>query len=193
MLALETSELLLRVSRGDRQVEERLWPQVYGELRRMAANQLCGERPNHTLQTTAPVHEAYVRLIGESGPKWHSRAHLFPFAARVMRQILVDYARERRVGKRGGGNATLPLEEGRAVSTEQCAIVSELDDALQRLEIRSPQQSRVVELRFLGGLSEEEIAQLLGVDAQTVRRELDRGLGLALRGTLKKINEFCPV
>jgi RNA polymerase sigma-70 factor (ECF subfamily) len=167
----ETTELLLRVARGDKQAEADLWPRVYGELRLMAARQLRTERPDHTLQTTALVHEAYLRLTKENPTECKSRTHFFALAARIMRRVLVDYARERRAGKRGGGNVNLPLEDSLAISGDQCAMLADLDEALVRLEKRNARQARIVEMRFFGGLKEEEMADLLELDSRTIRRD----------------------
>lgn len=169
--ASETTDLLNRVARGDKQAEQDLLPLVYSELRQLAAYHLRQERPNHTLQATALVHEAYLRLIGRMNLDWKSRTHFFGVAAQVMRRILVDYARQRRAEKRGGGQARLSLEESLAVSDEQCALIADLDTALQRLEQLNSRQSKVVELRFFSGLNEEEIAKFLSVSVRTVRRD----------------------
>jgi len=165
------TELLNRVARGDKQAEQDLLPLIYNELRRIAAHHLRQERPNHTLQATALVHEAYLRLIGLTDIDWQSRTHFFGVAAQVMRHVLTDYARQRQAEKRGGGQAHLPLEEGLNVSAEQCALIGELDSALQRLERLNARQAKVVELRFFSGLKEEEIADLLMVSVRTVRRD----------------------
>jgi RNA polymerase sigma factor (TIGR02999 family) len=163
MAPAETTDLLNRVARGDKQAAERLLPLIYDELRRIAAHHLRMERPGHTLQTTALVYEAYLRLIGLTEIDWVSRTHFFGVAAQLMRHVLVDYARERGAAKRGGGQSHLPLEAGLAVSDEQCALVSELNAALHRLERLNARQARVVELRFFSGMKEEEIAVLLAV------------------------------
>ena len=167
----EMTELLNRFARGDKQAERDLLPLVYGELRRIAAHHLRHERPNHTLRTTALVHEAYLRLIGRTDMDWQSRTHFFGVAAQVMRHVLVDYARQRRAEKRGGGRTRMPLEEGLTVSDQQCSLIAELDAALQRLERLNARQARVVELRFFSGMKEEEIAGLLAVSVRTVRRD----------------------
>ena len=168
---LEMTELLNLAAGGDKRAEEALLPLIYGELRRIAAHHLRGERPDHTLQSTALVHEAYLRLIGFTDLEWKSRTHFFGVAAAIMRRVLVDYARQRRAEKRGGGQAPLQLEQGLAVSGEQCALIDELDAALQRLERFHPRQAKVVELRFFSGMKEEEIAGLLAVSVRTVRRD----------------------
>jgi RNA polymerase sigma factor (TIGR02999 family) len=171
MPAAAMTELLQRFARGDKQAEADLLPRVYRELHLMAKLHLKGERPDHTLQATALVHEAYLKLIGKSDIDWQSRAHFFAVASQTMRRILVDYARERAAGKRGGGAARISLDEGLVVSPEQCDLVEELDGALDRLAVLSPRQAKVVELRFFGGLSEEEIAQILNLSARTVKRD----------------------
>jgi RNA polymerase sigma factor (TIGR02999 family) len=169
-LPAEVTELLNRFARGDKEAEQDLLPRIYGELRRIAAKQMRGERPDHTLQATALVHEAYCRLVEESRAEWENRAHFFAIAATVMRRILVDYARQRGASKRGAGRV-VPPGEGLAVSADQCGLIAELDEALRTLEIRNARQAKVVELRYFAGLTEEEIAGLLGVTPRTVRRD----------------------
>jgi RNA polymerase sigma factor (TIGR02999 family) len=168
---MDITELLNLVSHGDKQAEEDLLRLVYDELRRIAAQHLRQERPHHTLQATALVHEAYLRLIGLNEIDWNSRTQFFGVAAQVMRHVLVDYARQRRTEKRGGGQAHLPLEEGLAVSHQQCTLIAELDDALHKLERLNRRQAKVVELRFFSGMKEEEIADILAVSVKTVKRD----------------------
>jgi RNA polymerase sigma-70 factor, ECF subfamily len=167
----DVTELLHRFARGDKQAEADLLLRVYRELHRLAKWHLSGERQGHTLQTTALVHEAYLRLTGKTAIDWQSRSHFFAVASQTMRRILVDYARERRAAKRGGGQRDLSLDEALAVSPEHCELVEELDDALKRLEKFSPRQAKVVELRFFGGLREEEIAEILELSERTVKRD----------------------
>jgi RNA polymerase sigma factor (TIGR02999 family) len=144
---------------------------VYDELRRLAAHYLKGERPDHTLQPTALVHEAYLRLVGQSNV-WQSRAHFFGIAARTMRRILVEHARRRNADKRGGGTVRVgPGIEGSAASPEPDPEILALDEALTRLEGLDPQQARIVELRFFGGLSVEETAEVAEVSTATVKRK----------------------
>ena len=146
-------------------------PLVYTELRRIAQNYLRNERPDHTLQSTALVHEAYVRLTGQNLPQWQNRAHFFAVAAQLMRQILVDYARSHRASKRGGNVYKLTLDEFEEQPRSRDIDIVALDDALKSLAEMDTQQSRVVELKFFGGLSVEDTAEVLGVSAATVKRE----------------------
>ncbi|MBA2528032.1 MAG: sigma-70 family RNA polymerase sigma factor, partial [Pyrinomonadaceae bacterium] len=147
-----------------------LTPLVYEELRHQAARYLRRERPGHTLQTTALIHEAYLRLIDAKDVHWQSRAHFFAIAANLMRRILVEYARRRDADKRGGSHIRLPLDEALAVAEETDVDLLAIDEALDRLAAIDPQQARVVELRFFSGLSVEETAAALGVSPKTVKR-----------------------
>jgi RNA polymerase sigma-70 factor (ECF subfamily) len=169
--ARQVTKLLLAVRRGDSSAEQRLYEAVYGELRRMAARYMRRERPDHTLQPTALIHEAYVGLIDQHGKDWQNRAHFFGVAANVMRRILVNHARTRSRAKRGGHEQKVPLEDGLAVATDRSDEVIALDDALTRLEQLDARQGKVVELRFFGGLTEEEAAEALGVSSRTVKRD----------------------
>ena len=146
-------------------------PLVYAELRRLARNYLQRERPDHTLQSTALVHEAYVRLIGQDVPQWQNRAHFFGVAAQLMRQILVDHARNHRADKRGGGALKLTLSDAVEQSQPVDVDVVALDDALKALAEMDPQQSRVVELKFFAGLTNEDTSEVLGISASTVKRD----------------------
>jgi RNA polymerase sigma factor (TIGR02999 family) len=167
----EITQVLAELRQGSPDAEAKLIPLVYPQLHRLAAHYMRGERPNHTLQPTALVNEAYVRLAGQLKADWRDRAHFFGVAARLMRQILVEHARARQAQKRGRSVWKLslipPLQRSRDSSGELIA----LDDALKSLEQLSPRQSRVVELRFFGGLSVEETAEVLGTSARTVRRD----------------------
>lgn len=167
----EVTQLLNQWSEGDQAALDRLFPFVYDELRRLANAYLRRERPGHTLQSTALVHEAYLRLVGQREIRWQNRAHFFGIAAQVIRHILVDHARGRISAKRGGGAVNLSLDEGLAVPNKQDLDVVALDDALQGLAKIDPQQSRIVELRFFGGLSIEETAEVVGVSTATVKRD----------------------
>jgi RNA polymerase sigma factor (TIGR02999 family) len=167
----EVTNLLLDWRNGDEAALARLTPLVYDELRRLAGGYLRRERAGHTLQATALVHEAYLRLIGQQHLDWQSRAHFFGVAAQVMRHVLVDHARSRRAAKRGGGEAHLPLDEAGDSADERAAELIALDDALRSLARFDERKSRVVELRYFGGLTEEETAEVLGVSPATVRRE----------------------
>jgi len=165
------SLLLQRWSNGDSRALEQLMPLVYGELRRMARRYMAQQPSSHTLQTTALIHEAYLRLAGQEEKRWENRAHFFGVAAQAMRHILVDYARARNTGKRGGEARTVSLEEAAIVSKERAAGLVALDDALAELAQLSPRQGRVVELRYFGGLSVEETAEVLKVSLDTVTRD----------------------
>jgi RNA polymerase sigma factor (TIGR02999 family) len=167
----QITQLLLDWSRGDRAAFDELVPIVYGELRRLARHYMRGERGGHTLQTTALVNEAYLRLVGHENIEWQSRGHFFGVAAQAMRRVLVDHARARGYQKRGGGAVRVTLEEGALVVAARAEEVVALDEALARLEALDPRKARVVELRFFAGLSHEETAAALGVAEVTVRRE----------------------
>jgi RNA polymerase sigma factor (TIGR02999 family) len=163
--------LLLAWSRGEQTALEKLVPLVYAELRRIAHRYMNRERRDHTLQTTALVNEAYVRLIDASQVRWQDRAHFFAISAQLMRRILVDFARSRGYLKRGGGAHKMPFEEGLAISPSPDPDFVALDDALKRLAEKDARKSQVVELRFFGGLSVEETAEVLKVCPDTVQRD----------------------
>jgi RNA polymerase sigma factor (TIGR02999 family) len=146
-------------------------PLVYEELRRIAQHYLRNERPGHTLQSTALVNEAYVRMVAQDFPQWQNRAHFFAVAAQLMRQILVDHARSHRAAKRGGGVCKLALEDAQESPSPIDVDVVALDDALKTLATMDEQQSRVVELKFFGGLSIDDTAEVLGVSSSTVKRD----------------------
>ena len=165
------SQLLHRWSDGDKGALDQLMPLVYGELRKMARRYMWQQPSDHTLQTTALIHEAYLRLVGGEEKHWQSRAHFFGVAAQAMRHILVDYARARHAGKRGGEARAVSLEEAAFVSEERAAELVALDDALAELARLSPRQGRVVELRYFGGLSVTETAEVLQVSSDTVTRD----------------------
>ncbi len=167
----QVTKLLKDWGAGDESVPDKLMPLVYDELRRLAHQYMRREKPGHTLQTSALVNEAYVRLVDQSKIQWESRAHFFGIAARLMRQILVDQARRRNFAKRGGGAIRVSLNEATNVAQEQSASVMALDDALNRLEKIDPRKSRIVELRFFGGMSIEETAEALKVSPGTVMRD----------------------
>jgi RNA polymerase sigma factor (TIGR02999 family) len=163
----EVTQLLVAWSEGDQAAREQLLPLVYSELHRLAANHFGRERKGHTLQTTALIHEAYLRLIDLKDIRWQNRAHFFAIAAQMMRRILVDYARARNYAKRQGE----AFDEALEVSDERAADVLVLDDALKSLAELDQRKSRIVELRFFGGLSIEETAAVLGVSPGTVMRD----------------------
>jgi RNA polymerase sigma factor (TIGR02999 family) len=156
---------------GDREALDKLMPIVYEELRRQAARYLKHERQGHTLQTTALVHEAYVRLIDQAGVRWQNRAHFYGIAAEMMRRILVDHARKRNAAKRGGDAVKVTLNEEVQPAAEQNLDLIAVDEALNRLAALDQQQARVVELRFFGGLNVEETAEVLGISDRTVKRD----------------------
>jgi RNA polymerase sigma factor (TIGR02999 family) len=168
----EVTRLLHDWQGGDRAALERLTPLVYEELRRLASHYLRGERKDHTLQGTALVHEAFIRLVGQSGLELQSRAHFFGVASHLMRQILVDHARKHAAAKRGGGEQHLPIEEAAIFSPQRAANLISLDDALEELAKFDPRKSRIIEMRYFGGLQIEEIGELEGVAVATVRRQM---------------------
>jgi RNA polymerase sigma factor (TIGR02999 family) len=167
----EITELLHGWQGGDRAALDALVPVVYKELRRLAHCELRKERPDHTLQSAALVHEAYFRLVGHDLPQWESRTHFFAIAAQLMRQILVDYARRRRASKRGRGVCMLTLDDAVALPRRKDVDVVAVDDALNALAEIDPRQSRVVELRFFAGLSLEETSEAMGIGTATVQRD----------------------
>jgi RNA polymerase sigma factor (TIGR02999 family) len=166
----QVTELLIRWRGGDKAALDALMPLVYGELRRIARRHLSAERSDHTLQSTALVHEAYVRLAHQDLPQWHNRAHFFAVAAQLMRQILVDYARSHRAAKRGAGGCKLTLDGASDIPLMTDVDVIALDDALKTLAQMDQEQSRVVELKFFGGLSVRETAEVLSISPSTVER-----------------------
>jgi RNA polymerase sigma factor (TIGR02999 family) len=165
------THLLHEWSAGDQQALETLTPLVYEELRKQAARYLRRERQGHTLQTTALIHEAYLRLVDARDVNWQGRAHFFAIAANLMRRILVDHARRRDASKRGGSFVRMSLDETLAVAEEVEVDLIAIDEALDRLAALDPQQARVVELRFFSGLTVEETAAALGVSPKTVKRD----------------------
>jgi RNA polymerase sigma-70 factor (ECF subfamily) len=167
----EVTLLLSALSSGDEQAGEKLIPLVYDELRRLARSYMRRERTDHTLQATALVHEAYLKLVEQRSTNWQSRAHFFGVAAQVMRRILIDHARGHLRQKRGGEYEKVVLDEGLIFSPEQSAELLAVDEALKRLARRDERQARVVELRFFGGLSVEEAAAVLGISPKTVKRD----------------------
>jgi len=168
--AMGVTRLLVQWADGDRQAMEELLPLVYDELRRLARSYLHRENPGHTLQSTALVHEAYLRLVDQD-VSWQSRAHFFGIAAQMMRRILVDHARAKHAEKRGDGACRVTLDEG-LLSTESCDVnVLALDRALTRLAEFDRQQSQIVELRFFAGLSIEDTAEILKISPATVKRD----------------------
>lgn len=167
----EVTRLLGELRRGRPDAGAELLPLVYEHLHRLAAHYMRQERPDHTLQATALMNEAYLRLVSQENTDWQDRAHFFGIAARLMRQILVDHARGHQAGKRGGLAEKLPLDELREFSPTKSRELVQLDDALRSLEELDPRQARIVELRFFGGLTVEETAEVLGISPRTVKRE----------------------
>jgi RNA polymerase sigma factor (TIGR02999 family) len=167
----DVTALLLALRQGNREAEGRLLDVVYQQLHGIAERYMRREREDHTLQTTALVNEAYLRLVDQKGKSWQNRAHFFAVAAQVMRRILVDYARKHRAQKRGGEQQKLELEGDVAITPERSDELLLLDQALERLKAWDARQSRIVELRFFGGLTNEETAEVLGVAPRTVKRD----------------------
>jgi len=169
--ASDVTALLVQWSSGDERALETLMPLVYDELRRVAARQLRRERPDHTLQPTALVHEAYLRLVDQRRVEWRNSVHFVALAAQLMRRILIDHARKRHQAKRGGADAAkVPLELLAELPGEQPADLLKLDEALTRLASADPQLGKIAELRFFGGLKNDQIAEVLGVSIPTVTR-----------------------
>jgi RNA polymerase sigma-70 factor (ECF subfamily) len=167
----DVTQLLADVQDGRPDAAPQLMPLVYDELRRLARGQMRRERPDHTLQATALVHEAYFRLVNQPERSWQNRTHFIRIAAQVMRRMLIDYARARLTEKREGRLQRVPLEEPLLVAEEQADELLALDEALERLAQFDARQSRVVELRFFGGLTVEETAEALGMSPKTVKRD----------------------
>ena len=167
----DVTQILQAWSNGDPRALEDLIPVIYEELRRQAARYLRRERPNHTLQTTALIHEAYLRLVDQKDVRWQNRAHFFGVAAQLMRRILVDHARKDRAVKRGGPAIKLPLGEAAAIAGRPDMNLVALDEALSKLAAMDERKSRVVELKYFGGLTAEEAAEVLQVSPATVRHD----------------------
>ena len=165
------TQLLAEWSHGDNAALTELTPLVYEELRRLAHHHMSGQRPDHTLQTTALVNEAYLRLADQTNPNWQSRAHFFAVAARAMRQILVSYARSNQAQKRGGGALKIELNESAILSPEQSKEIVDLHEALESLGTLDSRKGQVVELKYFGGLNYDEIAEVLKISPVTVRRD----------------------
>jgi len=167
----DVSVLLAEVAKGNEDAASRLIPLVYAELRRLAGSYMRRERRDHTLQPTALVHEAYLKLVEQRSVGWKSRAHFFEIAAQAMRRILVDHARGHLREKRGGGQRLVPIDEALVFAPEQSLELVELDQALERLTNLDARQGKIVELRFFGGLTVEQTADLLGISPKTVKRD----------------------
>jgi RNA polymerase sigma-70 factor (ECF subfamily) len=167
----EITQLLLEWSGGDKAALDKLMPLVYDELRRIAGYYLNRQRPGHTLQATALVNEAFIRLIDVKDARWQHRAHFFAVAAKIMRNILIDHARSHQRAKRGGGRVAISLNEVAVIVEDQASELIALDDALNRLSVIDSRKSEIVELRFFGGLSIDEAAEVLKISSPTVQRE----------------------
>jgi len=168
---VDVTALLSELARGDQAAAEKLVPLVYDELKRLARGYMRRERPDHTLQTTALVHEAYMRLVQQRKPNWQCRSHFFGIAAQIMRRILLDHARGHLRQKRGGPAQVLRLDEALTFSREQSEELVKLNAALERLSAIDPRQSKIVELRYFGGLGVEETSEVLGISPKTVKRD----------------------
>ncbi len=170
----EVTQLLADWGRGDKSAFDKLFPLVHEELRRIAQRQMSHERPGHTLQATALVNEAYLKLAGNEGFEWRDRAHFYAVCAQVMRHVLIDHARAHARDKRGGGAVQVSLNDAIALSEQRAEELVALDEALRSLEHLDPQKGRIVEMRYFGGLSIEETAEVLDISPRTVRREWRR-------------------
>jgi RNA polymerase sigma factor (TIGR02999 family) len=182
----EITDLLIDWSNGSPEAMERLMPAIEGELRRIAANYMRRESPENTLQTTALVNEAYLKLIDQKQVKWQNRAHFFAIASTLMRRILLDHARAQSRAKRGGKVVHVDLEDAAVITLEKSEELIALDEALERLSKFDAQKSRIVEMRFFGGLSEKEVAEVLGIEPVTVGyhwRLAKAWLGREIRGS----------
>ena len=174
----DITAILHEVRAGDRGALNRLFPLVYDELRAVAGRRLAAERTDHTLDTTALVHETYIKLVDQTRAVWRDRVHFFAVAARAMRHILVDHARRHATAKRGSGRRRVPLDAVGLSLYERAETLVDLDEALERLSALDPRLGQVVECRFFGGLTEEEIASVLDVTPRTVRRDWVKARGL---------------
>lgn len=170
LLQAETTAIFKRLERGDAAAAAELLPVIYGELRSLAQKHMTRERSDHTLQATALVHEAYLKLVGPGMESYQNRAHFFRTAANAMRQVLVDHARARGTDKRGGGKRRIEVEEELAVDEDRLEDILALDDAVKKLKERDEELAKIVELRFYAGLTNEEVAEVLGCATRTVER-----------------------
>jgi RNA polymerase sigma factor (TIGR02999 family) len=168
----DLTQMLLRWSEGDQEALDRLFPMVYDELRKLAHARIREERPGHTLNTTALVHEAYLKLVDLDRVQWQDRAHFFALSARVMRHLLVNYAHRRKTRKRGGDRQRVDLDEERLIPDAEVDRLLDLDEALTRLAAQHPRPAKAVEHSYFGGLTNEETAAVLGVSQATVERDL---------------------
>ena len=177
----DVTQLLAAWATGDKSALDKLLPLVHAELRRIARRQMSHERDGHTLQATALVNEAYLRLAGQEGYEWQNRAHFFAVCAQVMRHVLIDHARAHARDKRGGGAVHVSLDEAAVLAGQPAEHFLALDDALRFLENVDPQKGKIVELRYFGGLSVDETAEVLNISPRTVRREWQRSKAWLLR------------
>ncbi len=177
----DITQLLIEWSNGSEEAKQKLIPIVYDELRGLASHYMQKNRRGNTLQTTALVHEAYLKLVDYQQVQWQNRTHFFALASRIMRHILVDHFRAGDAAKRGGKEMKVSLDEAVMVSTESGAEILALHDALERLEVLSPQQGQIVELRFFGGLTIEETAEMMGLSPSTIKREWNMARAWLLR------------
>ena len=187
-LPQEITQLLMNWSQGDKAALDQLVPLVYPELRRLAKRHMDREDPAHTLQTSALINEAYLKLVDQQNVEWQNRAHFFAVAAQVMRHILVDHARTRNYAKRGGGAPKLPLDEAAALTEQRAGQLIALDDALRDFAALDERKSQIIELRFFGGLSLEETAEVMKISPSTVQREW-RAAKAWLHHTMSKTDE----
>ena len=168
---IEVTQLLADLRTGQHQAHEQLFPIVYSELRKIAANYMRRERTDHTLQATALVHEAYMQLVDQTRVTWQNRAHFFGVAAQLMRRILVDHARSQNALKRGGDAQKISLDDSVGLAAGPPVAFDELDEALNRLHELDPNQAKIIELRFFGGLTVEEVSEVIGLSTATIERE----------------------
>ena len=187
-LPQEITQLLMNWSQGDKAALDQLVPLVYPELRRLAKRHMDREDPAHTLQTSALINEAYLKLVDQQNVEWQNRAHFFAVSAQVMRHILVDHARTRNYAKRGGGAPKLPLDEAAALTEQRAGQLIALDDALRDLSALDARKSQIIELRFFGGLSLDETAEVMKISPSTVQREW-RAAKAWLHHTMTKTDE----
>jgi RNA polymerase sigma factor (TIGR02999 family) len=187
----DVTSLLNKLADGDQEAGAKLVPLVYNELRRLAARCLQRERQNHTLQATALVHEAYIKLTAQRSARWQNRAQFFALAAQAMRRILVDYARTQQRIRRGGKRQKVALDEALLVSPDRTEELIAVHESLSRLEKLDPRQSHIVEMRYFGGLTVEEVAEVLGVSSKTVTREWNTAKAW-LYGDLKEVSGARP-
>jgi RNA polymerase sigma factor (TIGR02999 family) len=172
MPAADVTQMLLSWSEGDPEALDRLVPVLYEELKRLAHARLRGEAEGHTLSTTGLVHEAYLKLLDVNRVQWKDRNHFLAMASRVMRRVLIDHAHRRKAQKRGGGRHPAEVEEDLRIDAAQVELLLELDEALSRIELQHPRQSKALEMYYFGGLTQKEVAEVLGVSQPTVVEDL---------------------